>query len=122
MAKKNAAYNKTASFQEVIQCSFMGKEADKVVGYIATPEALIDMTEILTSTGYEVSVRFDPVRENYSVCLKGVSEDCPNAGLWLYGNADTLLDAYCSAYFKYFEIFEQKKWVARSTPNAGGIS
>lgn len=122
MAKPKNGQIKTASFQEVIQCSLFGKEADRVVGYIATSEALLDMTEILLSTGYEVSVRHNPKLENYSVCLKGVREDCTNAGLWLYGNADTVLDAYCAAYFKHFEVYEQKRWIDRMPEGKRGIS
>jgi len=122
MAKPRNGNDRKVSFEEVIQCSLFGKELDKVVGYIATADALLDMTETLLLLGYEVSHSYNPKHKNYSVCLKGVREDCTNAGLWLYGNADDLLTAYAAVYFKHFEVYESGRWVDRVPEGKGGIS
>lgn len=122
MAIHNAMQNKTASFQAVIQCSFLPDEPKKVVGYIASPDQIIEMIEIVGLTGYEISIRHDKKRENWSVCLKGVSTDCVNAGLWLYGNGESQHMAFCAVFYKHFELYAQERWQDRISASGGGVS
>lgn len=120
--KRKLGKNDIVPFEEVIQCSFLDDEAGKVVGYIADASALLDLMEVLVSQGYEVSFRFDSVRQNHSVCIKGVYANCPNAGKWLYGNAVSLENAFDSAFYKHFEIYGQGEWKSRGPNTKLGVS
>lgn len=122
MAIHNAMQVKMAEFKAVVQAPLLPGEVPKVMGYLATPETLFEMLEILASTGYEVSLRHDKKRKNHSVCIKGAAADCLNAGLWLYGNGETLHNAFCSALYKHFEIFQQGRWEDRDTDGSSAVS
>lgn len=118
----NERKTQLAKFEEVIQCALLPDEVDKVVAYITTADDILELMEVLASQGYEVTFRYDALRKNYSVCVKGAITGCVNAGKWLYGNGDTSLTAFCSAFYKHFEIYKQEKWTHRSTGSSLGVS
>lgn len=122
MAKQNDPKFQAAKFEEVVQCTLTPEEGKAVLGYLTDAEGVLELTEVLMSQGYEVSFRFDPIRGNYSVCLKGAYASCNNAGCWLYGNGNTLTLAISSAFYKHFEIYQQGKWASRSADTQLGVS
>jgi len=122
MAIHNAMQVKYAEFKAVIQAPLLPDEVPQVMGYIATGEQLFELLDVLVQTGYEVSCRQDKKRKNFSVCLKGASIDCINAGLWLYGNGESLHMAFCSALYKHFVVYSQKKWEDRDTDGSSAVS
>jgi len=107
---KNALQNQVAPFLAVVQHTFMPDEVPTVMAYLPDDKSILDGLENLGLTGYEVSARYDKQRESWSVCIKGADRDCVNAGKWMYGNGGTLQLAYCSAFYKHFEVFKQKEW------------
>ena len=122
MAIHNAMQNKTVPFKAVVQCTFLPGEPDKVMGYISSDADILRGVLEMTLQGYEITIRWDPKRKNYSVCLKGVTDTCANAGKWLYGNGETLQLAYGSAFYKHYVIFNEGEWNDRGTPTGGGVS
>lgn len=117
---KNAMSRQIAPFQAVVQYTFLPEDAPLVLAYITEENQIFQMLEILGETGYETSQRYDPTREQWSVCLKGVERDCANAGKWMYGNGDSLHLAFCSVLYKHFEVFKQKEW--KGSENASGMA
>lgn len=107
---KNAAQQSVAPFLAVVQYTFMPEDIPNVVGFVEDGMSVMDALDILGTTGYEVSVRYDKQRESWSVCLKGADRECVNAGKWMYGNGNTLQLAYCSAFYKHFVVFKQGEW------------
>lgn len=121
MAKQDNS-RKLASFEAVIQYTFLPDQASEVIAYITSAVEILDLKLILLDTGYEVSQAYNPDRKNFSVCIKGIDKACVNAGRWLYGNGDTLHLAYCSAFYKHFVIFEQKVWNGNSSGSGMAVS
>lgn len=115
MANKNALQRQVAPFLAVVQYTFLPEEAPKVQAYITNEKQVFEMLEILGSTGYEVSMRYDSVRDSWSVCLKGADRECLNAGKWMYGNGKSLHLAFCSALYKHFEVYEQREWIGNTS-------
>jgi len=107
---KSPASQAVAPFLAVVQHTFIPEDIPLVVAYVTDEAHLFQMLEILGSTGYEVSQRYDKSRESWSVCIKGADRDCTNAGKWMYGNGETLNLAYCSALYKHFQVFKQGEW------------
>lgn len=122
MAFKNSFTQKKVEFKEVVQYALLPEDVSRVVAYLAEPSDVLEAMEQLAMTGYEVAIQRNEKHENFSVCLKGVSPECVNAGKWLYGNGKTLSGAFCSAAFKHFEIFKQGEWKQREVKQDYDVS
>jgi len=104
-----------ATFKAVIECPLQENEVPLIPKYLPAAQDLIEAEDMLAMTGYEVSYRYNPKHDNYSVCIKGVMSDCVNLGYWLYGNGESVQMAKRSAYWKHFELFRQAAWSDRAS-------
>lgn len=107
MAKTKKA---KAAFKEVVQIALLPEHEDAIVAYAADFEHIWKSIQETLITGYAMRMTFDEEFGVYTASLMGVDPALDNAGLMIYGNAETLLDAVACLMFKHEVLSSWGKW------------
>jgi len=99
---------------EIVQFALLPDEVDAVVALKFDAKEVLDGMCLLLEKGYEVVINQNTFQGGYSVCVRAVWSENPNAGKAMYSNAETPEMAMQVALFKCFTIANGGVWRTQS--------